>query len=136
MVLQVHGQGLGKRISGQLPFLKIPCSLYSWGEYFSQFLRQFFITHFEDGKNVIVAFSRDLEQVNILIKFRMSGRGRVVLGRWCGSGFGGANVLRAVGDGRTGARIVASYGIVTSLSALEAATFSNTFGLFSGDEFG
>ena len=110
--------------------------MYSRGEYFSQFLRQFFITHFEDGKNIIIAFSRGLERVDILIEFRISGRGRDVLGRWYGSGFSGVNVLRVVGGGRTGVRSVASCGVVTSLSPLEAVTFSEAFGPFGGGEFG
>ena len=121
---------------GQLLFLKIPCFLYSWGDYFSQFLRWFFITHLEDGKDIVVTFSRGLEQVDILVEFRISGGGRDVLRRWCGSGFGGVNVLKAVGGGRAGVRSMASCGIVTSLSALEAATFSDAFGSFGGDEFG
>ena len=66
----------------------------------------------------------------------MSGGGRDVLGRWHRSSFGGANILRAVGGGRTGVRSAASCGIVTSLSALEAVTFSDAFGPFSGGEFG
>ena len=45
------------------------------------------------------------------------------------------NVLRAVG-GRTGVRGATSCGIVTSLSALEAVTFSDAFGPFGGGEFG
>ena len=60
---------------------------------------------------------------------------RDVLGGWCGSGFSGANVLRVVSGGRTGARSTASCGIVTSLSASEAATFSDAFGPFGGGEF-
>ena len=45
------------------------------------------------------------------------------------------NVLRAVG-GRTEMRGATSCGIVTSLSASEAATFSDGFGLFDGGKFG
>ena len=41
-----------------------------------------------------------------------------------------------VGGGRTGARSVASCGIVTSFSASEAVNFSNAFGPFGGGEFG
>ena len=122
-------------MSEQLSFLKILCSLYSWGEYFSQFLRWFFATHFEDEEDVVITFVRSLKQVDIFVELGVSGLGGGVFGRWSGSSFCGANVLRAVGE-RIRARGVTSCGVVTGFSALEAAIFSDTFGLFSGGEFG
>ena len=109
--------------------------MYSWGEYFGQFLRWFFVTHFEDGEDVIIAFVRSLECIDIFIKLGVSGLGGGAFGRWSESSFHDVNVLRAV-DGRIGARGATSCGIVTGLSALEAMTFSDTFGPFGGGEFG
>ena len=115
----------------QLPFLKIPCSLYSGGECFSEFLRRFFITHLEDREDVVIAFSRGFERVDVLIEFGTSRGGGEVLGRLR---FGNANVLRVIGGRRTGVRDAAGGGIVAGLSATEAVTFSNTLGSFGGGE--
>ena len=84
-------------MSRRLPFLKIPCSLYSGGECFSEFLRRFFITHFEDREDVVVAFSRGFEHVDVLVKFGVNRGGGKVLGRLHGSCFGDMNVLRTIG---------------------------------------
>ena len=117
-----------------LPFLKIPCSLYSRGEYFSEFLRWSFVTHLEDREDAVTAFSRGFEQVDILIEFGVSRGGGGVLGRLCGSCFGDVNVLRTIGGRQTGARGVAGGGIVAGLFAMEAVTFSDALGSFGGDE--
>ena len=117
-----------------LPFLKIPCSLYSKGECFSEFLRQFFVTHLEDKEDVIITFSRGFERVDVLIEFGVSRGGGEVLGRLGGGCFGNANVLRAIGGRQTGARGAAGDGIVASFSAMEAATFSDALGSFGGGE--
>ena len=118
----------------QLPFLKIPCSLYPRGECFSKFLRRFFVTHLEDREDVIIAFSRGFEQVDVLVEFGVSRGGGEVLGRLRGSSFGDANVLRTIGGRQTGARGAAGGGIVAGLSATEAATFSDALGSFGGGE--
>ena len=64
----------------------------------------------------------------------MSRGGGEVLGRLHGSCFGDVNVLGTIGGRRTGARGVAGDGIVAGLSAMEAATFSDALGSFSGGE--
>ena len=61
----------------------------------------------------------------------MSGGG--VLVRWRRGGLSVANVLWAIG-GRARARGAAGGSIVASLSAMEAATFLDTFGSFGGGE--
>ena len=81
-----------------LPFLKIPCSLYSGGECFSKFLRWFFVTHFEDREDVVVAFSRGFERVDVLIEFGVSRGSGKVHERLYGGCFGDANVLRSIED--------------------------------------
>ena len=48
--------------------------------------------------------------------------------------FSNANVLRVIGGRRTGVRGAAGGGIVAGLSAMEAVTFLNTLGSFSGGE--
>ena len=53
--------------------------------------------------------------------------------RWHGGSLGVVNVLWAIG-GRTGTRGAAGGSVVASLSAMEAVTFSDTFGSFSGGE--
>ena len=64
----------------------------------------------------------------------MSRGGGEVLGRLHGGCFGNVNVLRAIGGRQTRARGVAGGGIVASLSAMEAATFSDALGSFGGGE--
>ena len=56
-----------------------------------------------------------------------------VLVRWRRGSLGIVNVLWAIG-GRTGVRGAAGGSIMASLPAMEAATFSDTFGSFSGGE--
>ena len=64
----------------------------------------------------------------------MSRGGGEVRGRLHGSCFGDTNVLRTIGGRRTRARSAAGGGIVAGLSAMEAATFSDALGSFSGGE--
>ena len=61
----------------------------------------------------------------------MSRGGGEILGRLH---FSNVNVLRVIGGRRTGARGAAGGGVVAGLSAMEAATFSDAFGSFSGGE--
>ena len=117
-----------------LLFLKIPCSLYSGGECFSEFLRWFFVTHLEDREDVVITFSRGFEQVDVLVKFGVSRGGGEVLGRLHGGCFGNVNILRVIGGRQTGVRGAAGGGVVAGLSAMEAATFSDALGSFGGGE--
>ena len=51
------------------------------------------------------------------------------------SSFSGVDVLWASGGGRAGARSTTGCGIMASLSAMEAASFSDAFGTFGGGKF-
>ena len=64
----------------------------------------------------------------------MSKGGGEVLGRLHGGCFSNANVLRAIGGRRTGARGAAGGGVVAGLSAMEAVTFLDALGSFGGGE--
>ena len=65
----------------------------------------------------------------------MSKGGGGVLGRRGRSGFSGVDVLWVSGGGRVGARSMAGCGVMASLSAMEAASFSDAFGIFGGGKF-
>ena len=65
----------------------------------------------------------------------MSKGGGGVLGRRGRSGFSGADVLWASGGGRAGARSTTGCGIMASLSAMKAVSFSDAFGTFGGGKF-
>ena len=51
------------------------------------------------------------------------------------SGFGGADILWASGGGRAGVRSMTGCGIMACLSGMEAVSFSDAFGTFSGGKF-
>jgi hypothetical protein len=94
--------------------------LYSSGRDFGEFLRWFLIAHFEDREDVLVAFTRGFQRVDIFVKFGASGG---VFWWRRGSCLSGTDVLGTVGGGCGGARgrsVATIGGIVAFLPASEA----------------